>query len=201
MHGIWKFHVEVVHQRQRNVRKARCTCQTAVLLILTYWFFAVLVAIRRLDGLTDWTDRQTGRTKGRTDEQMEVRDWTNRQTGRSGLMDREDGKTSRWTEGRTDCTKGRTVQRGRMEWRELPDGRTDGRTDRADGRTEQADRDGLDGQREGWVNERKDWKDWRSGHWADGRVCYIFLLNEFLDRCPKIWVISFHFVWENELAC
>lgn len=63
------------------------------------------------------------------------------------MIDRVDEQTNRWTEGQTDCAKGRTVQSGRMEWRELPDGQTDGQS----GWTER-----TGGQREGWVNERKD---------------------------------------------
>ena len=99
-------------------------------------------------------DRRIGRTDkldGQRDGRMNKwKDWTDRQTGRSGLMDREDGQTSRWTEGRTDCTKGRTVQSGRMEWRELPDGRTDGQS----GWTERTGGQRWTGRTEGGIGER-----------------------------------------------
>ena len=42
---IRKFHVVVVQQRQRNAQKAWRTCKVVVLLIQTYWFFAVVVAV------------------------------------------------------------------------------------------------------------------------------------------------------------
>ena len=46
---IRKFYVTVVQQRQRNVQKSVmhpwCTCKVVVLLIQTYCFFAVLVAV------------------------------------------------------------------------------------------------------------------------------------------------------------
>lgn len=107
--------------------------------------------------------------------------WADGLDGQTNWMDKG---TDGWTNGRTEPTD----QLDGLDWW----------TDRADGRREQVDRvdvqmdrDGLDGQKEGWVNEWEDWTDGRSGHWADGRVCFMFLLNKFLDRFHKIWVISF----------
>ena len=77
--------------------------------------------------------------------------------------------------------------------------RTDGRTERMDGENRRTEMDWTDRGKDGWTNGRTHrLTKWTLSGWTG--LLY-FLLNEFLDRCPKIWVISFHFVWENELAC
>ena len=67
-----------------------------------------------------------------------------------------------WIDGRRDerTAKGRTVQSGRMEWRELPDGRTDGQsgwTDRTGGQRWTGRTEGRMGERTEGLNRLTKW--------------------------------------------
>lgn len=109
--------------------------------------------MRRVDGQTDWTDRQTGRTKGRTDEQMEG---LNRQTNWTVWIDGQSGWTDKQMDGGTNELRKGTDSTEWTDGVERVARRTDGRTEQMDGENRRTYRDGLDGQREGWVNERRD---------------------------------------------
>ena len=95
---------------------------------------------------TDWTDRQTGRTKGRTDEQMEGlnrrKNWTVWIDGQSGWTDKQmDGGTNGLHKG-TDST----------EWTdgvERVARRTDVRTERMDGQNRRTEMDWTDRGKDG----------------------------------------------------
>ena len=107
-----------------------------------------------MDGLSKWADRQTGWTKGRTEEIMEGlnrgTNWTVWIDGQSGWTERQmDGGTNGLDKG-TDTT----------EWTDGVDG-VYRRTNRPSGWTERTGRQsrrtyGLDGQRDGWVDEWTD---------------------------------------------
>ena len=106
----------------------------------------MLVAIRRVDGLTDWTDRQTGRTKGRTDEQMEG---LNKQTNWTVWIDGQRGwKDKQMDEG----TNGLHKETDSTEWTdgvERVARRTDGRTERMDGQNRRTEMDWTDRGKDG----------------------------------------------------
>ena len=106
----------------------------------------MLVAIRRVDGLTDWTDRQTGRTKGRTDEQMEG---LNKQTNWTVWIDRQRGWTDKQMDGGTNGLHKGTDSTEWADGLERVARRTDGRTERMDGQNRRTEMDWTDRGKDG----------------------------------------------------